>query len=98
MAISRRNFLKVAGMTGGALLTGGRKPAQAQQTSEGGGEFNGMLIDTTKCIGCRACEEACNEANQLPKPDVSFSSDSVFEKNQETTPAPSTAPTQLHNA
>ncbi len=86
MAISRRNFLKVAGMTGGALLTGGRKPAQAQQTSEGGVEFNGMLIDTTRCIGCRACEEACNEANQLPKPDVSFSSDSVFEKKRETTP------------
>jgi len=76
----------VAGMTGGALLTGGRKPAQAQQTSEGGVEFNGMLIDTTKCIGCRACEEACNEANKLPKPEVSFSSDSVFEKKRDTTP------------
>jgi Fe-S-cluster-containing dehydrogenase component len=86
MTISRRNFLKIAGMTGGALLTGGRKPAQAQQTSEGGVEFNGMLIDTTKCIGCRACEEACNEANQLPKPEVSFSSGSVFEKKRDTGP------------
>ena len=97
MAISRRNFLKVAGMTGGALLTGGRKPAQAQQTSEGGVEFNGMLIDTTKCIGCRACEEACNEANQLPKPDVSFSSDSVFEKKRETTPGAFTVVNRFAN-
>jgi Fe-S-cluster-containing dehydrogenase component len=86
MTISRRNFLKVAGMTGGALLTGGRKPAQAQQTPVGGVEFNGMLIDTTRCIGCRACEEACNEANQLPKPEVSFSSGSVFEKKRDTGP------------
>src|SRR3972149_4224409 len=97
MAISRRNFLKVAGMTGGALLTGGRKPAQPKQTAEGGGEFNGMLIDTTKCIGCRACEEACNEANQLPKPDVSFSSDSVFEKKRETTPGAFTVVNRFAN-
>jgi Fe-S-cluster-containing dehydrogenase component len=88
MTITRRNFLKVAGTAGGALLAGGGKPAQAAapQTSEGGVEFNGMLIDTTKCIGCRACEEACNEANRLPKPKVSFSSESVFEEKRDTTP------------
>ena len=76
MTISRRNFLKVAGAAGGVLLAGGAtsaQGAQAPQTSAGGVEFNGMLIDTTKCIGCRACEEACNEANKLPKPKVSFS-------------------------
>jgi Fe-S-cluster-containing dehydrogenase component len=84
-------------MTGGALLTGGRKPAQAQQTSEGGVEFNGMLIDTTKCIGCRACEEACNEANKLPKPDVSFSSDRVFEMKRETTPGAFTVVNRFAN-
>ncbi|MDP2658269.1 MAG: 4Fe-4S binding protein, partial [Candidatus Deferrimicrobium sp.] len=62
MTISRRNFLKVAGAAGSVLLAGGAKSAQAAapQTSSGGVEFNGMLIDTTKCIGCRACEEACN--------------------------------------
>ena len=88
MTISRRNFLKVAGAAGGALLAGGRNPAQAAapQTSEGGVEFNGMLIDTTKCIGCRACEEACNEANHLPKPKIPFSTESVFEQKRDTTP------------
>ena len=49
-------------------------------------EFYGMLIDTTKCIGCRSCEEACNGQNGLPKPEVSFSSDSVFEKKRDTSP------------
>jgi len=89
MTISRRNFLKVAGAAGGALLAGGRKPAQATtapQADPKGMEFYGMLIDTTKCIGCRSCEEACNEKNRLPKPKVSFSSDGVFEKKRDTTP------------
>ena len=45
----------------------------------------GMLVDTTKCIGCRACEEACNEANKLPKPTVSFSNEGVFEETRDTT-------------
>ena len=88
MTISRRNFLKVAGAAGGVLLAGGAKSALAAktpQTSAGGVEFNGMLIDTTKCIGCRACEEACNEANKLPKPKVSFSTESVFEETRDTT-------------
>ena len=26
----------------------------------------GMLIDTTLCVGCGSCEEACDAANQLP--------------------------------
>ncbi len=29
----------------------------------------GMLIDTTWCVGCCACEDACNEKNKLPKCD-----------------------------
>jgi formate dehydrogenase iron-sulfur subunit len=27
-----------------------------------------VLVDTTKCVGCRACEAACAEANALPGP------------------------------
>lgn len=30
----------------------------------------GVLVDTTKCLGCRICESACAEANGLPKPDA----------------------------
>jgi formate dehydrogenase iron-sulfur subunit len=86
MTISRRRFLKFAGMTGGALLGSGVKPAQARPAPEEGVEFNGMLVDTTKCIGCRACEEACNEANGLPEPEVSFSSERVFDAERDTTP------------
>ena len=98
MPISRRDFLKVAGSAGGALLGGGSvAQGAAPQTSEGGVEFNGMLIDTTKCIGCRACEEGCNEANKLPKPKVSFSSESVFEEKRETTPGAFTVVNRFSN-
>jgi Fe-S-cluster-containing dehydrogenase component len=33
-------------------------------------EFVGVLVDTTRCIGCRSCERACSVANNLPVPDV----------------------------
>ena len=89
MRIGRRGFLRGAGAAGGALLVGGGAPAKAAaspQNSTGDVEFNGMLIDTTKCIGCRACELACNETNQLPKPKVDLLSDSVFAEKRDTTP------------
>jgi Fe-S-cluster-containing dehydrogenase component len=86
MGINRRNFLKAAGAAGGVLLAGGAKPAWSAQTQGSSMEFFGLLIDTTKCIGCRACEEACNAKWSLPRPEVPFSSESVFEKKRETTP------------
>jgi len=38
------------------------------------------LVDTTLCIGCRKCEEACNRANKLIKPPIPFDDKSVFRK------------------
>jgi formate dehydrogenase beta subunit len=64
--MKRRTFLKVAGVTG-ATLAGGR--AEAAQR-EGETEFVGVLVDTTRCIGCRSCESACADEHGLPPPDV----------------------------
>jgi len=44
-------------------------------------DFVAVLVDTTRCIGCRSCEEACAEAHHLPIPDVS--DDSVFKKRRQ---------------
>jgi len=30
----------------------------------------GILIDTTKCVGCNSCSEACAEAHGLPEPNT----------------------------
>jgi len=40
----------------------------------------GMLIDTTWCVGCCACEDACNEKWDLPKCDESDLSACKFTK------------------
>jgi formate dehydrogenase iron-sulfur subunit len=36
------------------------------------GQSYGFFTDTSICIGCKACEVACNEWNQLPTKDISF--------------------------
>jgi len=65
MSMQRRSFLKVAGAAG-ALAAGGQ--ARAAFGDPPGAEENGVLVDTTLCVGCRGCEAACAEANALPEP------------------------------
>ncbi|MGK5093922.1 4Fe-4S dicluster domain-containing protein [Deltaproteobacteria bacterium TL4] len=73
----RRNFLKILGATGGALL-GNSAQAKAAPKQE----FVGVLTDTTRCVGCRSCEQACAQVHDLPVPDVE--TDSALEKERKT--------------
>jgi len=70
MKLSRRSFLQVAGATGTAALVALPRRAAASSGSVDavGHEENAVLVDTTKCVGCRGCEAACAEANKLPDP------------------------------
>jgi formate dehydrogenase iron-sulfur subunit len=43
-----------------SLLIGSKEPPMAQQ------EAMGFFTDTSLCIGCKACEIACKQWNQLP--------------------------------
>jgi len=70
MGISRRNFFKILSVAGAATATAG-SPARAW-VSQAPSEAYGCLVDLTRCIGCRKCEQACNEVNKLPPPDRSF--------------------------
>ena len=65
--MKRRDFLKAAGVAGATLAAG---PAKAEQPTADPIEFAGVLVDTTRCIGCRACEKACSEEHGLPVPDI----------------------------
>jgi len=65
--MDRRDFLKTTLVAGTAALAG--NPAQALETRRPD-EFVGVLVDTTRCIGCRACEVACGETHDLLVPDV----------------------------
>jgi formate dehydrogenase iron-sulfur subunit len=66
--MDRRNFIKLVGTVTGASL--GARGAQAAVAAHPG-ETRGVLVDLTRCIGCRMCEEACATANGLPDPDAS---------------------------
>jgi Fe-S-cluster-containing dehydrogenase component len=65
--VDRRRFLKLVGAAGTAASASHRARA-------GGGsadvEFIGVLVDTTRCVGCRSCEVACGAAHGLDVPDV----------------------------
>jgi Fe-S-cluster-containing dehydrogenase component len=66
MAVNRRNFFKVLGVTGVSLAVG--KQLGAAPKSKEGVEFSGILYDSTRCAGCQTCESSCAEANDLPVP------------------------------
>jgi len=42
----------------------------------------GVLVDLTRCIGCRSCEAACNKEQKLPAPSTSFDDAGVFDDLQ----------------
>jgi len=64
--MDRRDFLKTTLVAGTAALAG--NPAQALEVRQPD-EFVGILVDTTRCIGCRACEVACGQTHDLHVPD-----------------------------
>jgi len=66
MGIDRRNFFKLLGVS--AVTFAGINELEAATTNQDNIEFNGLLYDSTICIGCRGCERACAEANNLPAP------------------------------
>jgi Fe-S-cluster-containing dehydrogenase component len=70
MALSRRTFFKLTAV--GATTAVGLNSAPAEATTAvASGNQMGVLVDVSKCIGCRSCEAACAKANGLPDPDWS---------------------------
>jgi len=67
--MNRRDLFKVLGAVGGAAVVA--RPARAEEAARAAGADDpvGVLVDTTRCIGCRMCEFGCAHANGLPKPD-----------------------------
>ena len=82
--LHRRSFLK-GGLAGGVAIAavGASKQAEAAGSFGGYPDSMGVLVDLTKCVGCRTCEAACNKEQGLPAPDKSFDDPSVFEEKRE---------------
>ncbi len=82
MELNRRNFLKISGAIAAAPLIKGGKSANAAQKPKQSENLYGCLVDTTLCVGCRKCEEACNKRHNLAKPNESFEEKAVLEKER----------------
>lgn len=84
--MNRRKFLTILGSAGVVSALGTAKVAKASATHTFPYYDNsyGVLHDTSRCIGCRSCEEACNKINKLPKPDRPFDDLSVMDKKRRT--------------
>ncbi|MCD6292938.1 MAG: 4Fe-4S dicluster domain-containing protein [Deltaproteobacteria bacterium] len=80
--ISRRKFLKSTVIAGGsaAAAMSSTKNAFAMKEFEGYPDSMGVLVDLTRCIGCRTCEAACNKEHGLPEPELPFDDFSVFDQ------------------
>jgi len=61
--LTRRGFLaeasRMAAVAAPAAMTA------EEHAGANAGEQHAVLFDSTRCIGCRSCELACNEANEL---------------------------------
>lgn len=81
MNLTRRTFFKVTAV--GAATLAGTAKAEAASELTAAEDARGVLVDTTKCVGCRACEAACAEANGLPAP---TDNEAIFDKPRVTNP------------
>ena len=84
--MERRKFLKVlagslSGVVGGNVFYPRKLRAEGDRKAARE-ELLGVLVDTTLCIGCRRCEVACAEINNLPAPHLDDAR--VFEKKRAT--------------
>ena len=87
MTLSRRKFLGWIGAAGMGTLVGKKAQAAANKQFKGYPQSSGVLFDSTRCIGCRICEEACNEVNDLPPPDKPFDDLAVLDHKRRTSAA-----------
>jgi formate dehydrogenase iron-sulfur subunit len=78
--MKRRDFLATVGGACAASVATGKAEASSSPHAHVKDPL-GVLIDATKCIGCRKCEWACNQANSLPvQPLPTFEDKSVFKE------------------
>ncbi len=82
MELSRRGFFKILAATTGTAAVPQMNSAEAAAKSNTVQDAYGCLVDTTLCVGCRKCEQACNERYHLPEPKESFEEMTVLENER----------------
>ncbi len=84
MSVDRRDLIKLLlGTTVAGSVVGRSKEARGEKGSkESVVPQVACLVDTTLCIGCRKCEDACNRSNRLPRPKQPFSDRHVLRERR----------------
>jgi Fe-S-cluster-containing dehydrogenase component len=77
--INRRGFLQGSLAASAAATISLAKTTEAA-TFEGYPDSMGVLVDLSRCVGCRSCEAACNKEQNLPAPEKPFNDFSVFDE------------------
>jgi len=77
--IDRRGFLR-GGLVASAAATLSLTKKSEAATFEGYPNAMGVLVDLSRCVGCRSCEAACNKEQNLPAPEKPFNDFSVFDE------------------
>jgi Fe-S-cluster-containing dehydrogenase component len=85
MTVSRRKFLGWLGAAGLGVGLGRKSHAATNHHFTGYPDGKAVLFDATRCIGCRKCEAACNQVNELPKPEKPFDDLTILEQMRRTT-------------
>lgn len=87
MERKRRDFLKLTAVASSTLIAGDAL-ASGHKNLEIYDKAYGVLVDSTFCIGCRKCEYACNQVNNLPTQELkAFDDKSVFHDHRRPTDA-----------
>jgi formate dehydrogenase beta subunit len=63
---TRRAFLKGMAAAGASTVAAAAPALGSEPARKAPDDAVGLLYDTTRCIGCKACVVACHEANDLP--------------------------------
>lgn len=67
-SVSRRSVLKAGAAAAGATAVGAAVDRSSAQSAPAGEDVQmGMVLDTTTCIKCLSCVEACKEENHTPE-------------------------------
>jgi len=78
---SRRTVLK-SGLAGAVTALFMRTKSAESHNIKKYPDSSGVLVDLTRCVGCRSCEAACNAEQNLPEPELPFTDKSVFDEGE----------------
>jgi len=76
MRVSRRDFFKGIGVSAGTAMllkaAETNKALAAPSFTSGRSDGKAMLYDSSRCVGCRACQTACKQWNSLPAESIGY--------------------------